>query len=48
MTTKQEAAEAVRASKARLGVTWEQLADPTDQADSPPSSQPALRLIYST
>jgi cyanate lyase len=27
MTTKQEAAEAVRAAKARLGVTWAQLAE---------------------
>jgi cyanate lyase len=27
MTTKKEAAEAVRASKARLGVTWDQLAE---------------------
>ena len=46
MLTKEEAAEAVRAAKARLGVTWAQLAEAVGRAgglDDIGAARPASR-----
>jgi cyanate lyase len=45
--TKQEAAELVRAAKARMGLTWAQLAQPTRGAlESPVPTDPTIYRFY--